>query len=231
MLSRVKGWLAEGKDVRIFTARIWPHTLIAPDMVFDSSVGLPTTTIWIEAAIAGKKIMEWCETHVGKKLPVTSQKDHSMIELWDDRAVQVEKNTGRRIDGAEDTQDADRNGFWRTFWPLIGALSFALLALTAICSASSRPTSANLAELAKKHIAAMIADKSLSEAIGQLAASGELCKKIKHQWRDGRPGEGWLEDGESGVVAVYADYHPNTAYRTCKICGVCQSASTSLEWR
>lgn len=30
---------------------------------------------------------------------ITNQKDYGMIELWDDRRVQVEPNTGRRVDG------------------------------------------------------------------------------------------------------------------------------------
>ena len=37
--------------------------------------------------------------HFGVVLPVTNVKDWHMLELWDDRAVQVEPNTGRRVDG------------------------------------------------------------------------------------------------------------------------------------
>lgn len=39
-------------------------------------------------------IENWCLKHIGKKLPVTNIKDFGMIELWDDRAVQVVPNTG-----------------------------------------------------------------------------------------------------------------------------------------
>jgi hypothetical protein len=79
MVARVKRWLAEGQDVRIFTARV------------------TTDEEWIVDLIE-----RWCLEHVGRKLPVTNVKDYGMIELWDDRAVQVEANTGRRMDGQPD---------------------------------------------------------------------------------------------------------------------------------
>ncbi len=81
MLERVKKWLINGWDVRIFTAR---------------------------AAMDPKQIPEiekWCEIHLGCCLPVTCQKDGAMIELWDDRAVQIERNTGLRSDGIVDYEE------------------------------------------------------------------------------------------------------------------------------
>jgi hypothetical protein len=81
MLDRVKRWLDDGYDVRIFTAR----------------AGGPPR----EAAEATVLIWKWCETHIGRQLPVTAMKDYAMVELWDDRAVQVVPNTGRRADGAD----------------------------------------------------------------------------------------------------------------------------------
>ncbi len=80
MLARVKAWLAEGKDVRIFTARVWEGG--GRDISADRAL--------IEA---------WCEKHIGQKLVVTNVKDWEMHQLWDDRAIQIEKNTGRRMDG------------------------------------------------------------------------------------------------------------------------------------
>lgn len=78
MVDRVKRWLGEGRDVRIFTAR---YSLNDPDWNLQS---VPV----IEA---------WCEQHLGQRLPVTCSKDLHMIELWDDRAVQVEANTGQPV--------------------------------------------------------------------------------------------------------------------------------------
>jgi len=76
MVERVKSWLAEGRDVRVLTARARSQISVAA-------------------------IQEWCRQHVGQPLPVTSEKDYSMICLYDDRAVQVEPNTGALIGDAE----------------------------------------------------------------------------------------------------------------------------------
>lgn len=78
MLERVKQWLAEGKDVRIFTARI-------------SRTGL-------DGELARQRIQQWCVAHIGHLMPITCAKDFGMIELWDDRAVQVVPNTGETIE-------------------------------------------------------------------------------------------------------------------------------------
>ena len=81
MVERVKRWIEDGNEVKIMTARVSPYT----------------------CHVAGEKredvvraIRKWCLEHIGKELDVTSNKDHGMIELWDDRCVQVEPNTGRR---------------------------------------------------------------------------------------------------------------------------------------
>ncbi len=77
MVERVKAWLAEGIDVRIVTARVG----FQRNMV---DIGTARMTIGI-----------WCKEHLGQVLPVTCEKDYDMIQLWDDRCVTVEKNTGR----------------------------------------------------------------------------------------------------------------------------------------
>jgi hypothetical protein len=82
MLQRVKRWLAEGRDVRILTARV--SSANASDLVAESRAA-------IEA---------WCLTHVGQVLPITAEKDYAMVELWDDRAVTVVVNTGEPLEEA-----------------------------------------------------------------------------------------------------------------------------------
>lgn len=82
MLERVKRWLADGREVRIFTARV-------------SHDGTPGRMM--EAELARWAIINWCKEHLGQMLPVTNIKDYAMVELWDDRAVQVEANTGRAL--------------------------------------------------------------------------------------------------------------------------------------
>ncbi len=92
MVERVKAWLAEGKDVRIFTARV---AYVSPEML-----------VKIEAAI-----QKFCLDNLGKALPVTCIKDHEMLEFWDDRARQVELNTGvsvRSIPDSSLTSGTDR---------------------------------------------------------------------------------------------------------------------------
>ena len=80
MCVRVLRWRAEGKIVKILTARV-----SEPDL------GVRAQIIYA--------IQEWCKEHLGEVLPITCEKDFGMTELWDDRAVQVIPNTGRRVDG------------------------------------------------------------------------------------------------------------------------------------
>jgi hypothetical protein len=75
MVNRVKQWIKEGVEVRIFTARVSKYN--------------PAR---IEAMYA---IMDWTTKVFGVMLTVTAEKDYDMLELWDDRATKVEFNTGR----------------------------------------------------------------------------------------------------------------------------------------
>jgi hypothetical protein len=88
MVERVKVWLAEGKDVRIFTARIAEPDPLLPPEEFARS--------FEEVKIAIYEVKKWCLIHFGKVLPITCTKDYGMVELWDGRCVQIEPNTGRR---------------------------------------------------------------------------------------------------------------------------------------
>lgn len=74
MLNRVKKWISEGKRVKIFTAR----------------VGDPETIPYIES---------WLEKHGIGGLEITNIKGYDIVELWDDRAIQIIPNTGIRVDG------------------------------------------------------------------------------------------------------------------------------------
>jgi len=75
MLERVKAWIAEGITVKIVTARV---------------SGDP-----IEADVARMFIDFWLDEQGLPELEVTHMKDYGMWQLWDDRCVTVEKNTGR----------------------------------------------------------------------------------------------------------------------------------------
>ena len=93
MVARVKGWLAEGLDVRIVTARV----AVRPNEPDVNGHTYPLESIARQRAL----IQAWCQIHLGATLPVTASKDFQLIELWDDRCVQVEPNTGRRADGRD----------------------------------------------------------------------------------------------------------------------------------
>ena len=75
MVRKVRKWIREGKDVRLFTAR------------------KPTPAL-----------RRWMEEHLGKVLPITKLKDRFMQGLWDDRAVGMKKNTGEPFHPDNETQ-------------------------------------------------------------------------------------------------------------------------------
>ncbi len=72
MVERVKKWLAEGKKVKVFTARACIMEQIPP-------------------------VREWVDEHLGPGIEITNIKDFGMVELWDDRCIQVAINTGERV--------------------------------------------------------------------------------------------------------------------------------------
>ena len=74
MLAKVQDWVAAGREVRIFTAR-----------VSDASQ-LPA-------------IRKWLITHGLGELAITNVKDFAMTELYDDKAMRVKRNTGHICGG------------------------------------------------------------------------------------------------------------------------------------
>lgn len=86
MVARVKQWLELDIDVRIFTARAGE----APHII--------------------RRIQDWTELHIGARLPVTATKDYQMAILFDDRARQVEFNTGCVL--GEDYQIVETDRFF-----------------------------------------------------------------------------------------------------------------------
>lgn len=90
MQMRVIQWLKEGREVRIFTARVTDQNIVRHAK--EEGMDADDTDTATRVAIG-----EWCKQHLGEILPITCVKDFGMIELWDDRCVQVEKNTGRTV--------------------------------------------------------------------------------------------------------------------------------------
>jgi len=69
MMRRVRAWLDKGLRVKVVTARA------------GDPAGLAATQAWLARHGLGE-------------LEVTDRKDFGMLELWDDRAIQVVHNTG-----------------------------------------------------------------------------------------------------------------------------------------
>lgn len=88
MVEKVKEFLALGREVRIFTAR-----------VAEANVNEDGSPHNINAVI--EAIQAWTEKHIGQRLAVTNKKDFAMLQLWDDRAIQILPNLGIRADGRE----------------------------------------------------------------------------------------------------------------------------------
>ena len=93
MVDRVVAWLsdADGPGVKIVTARVAPGKSDAHECrnYIDK---------WINKYIIPRLPLHLREP-MPISIPVTHEKDQSMIELWDDRCVQVVPNTGERVDG------------------------------------------------------------------------------------------------------------------------------------
>lgn len=69
MLRRVWRWRAQGRDVRLFTARANSPSSLGP-------------------------VRDWMQTWLGEELPITCVKDHLMCALFDDLAVSVAQDRG-----------------------------------------------------------------------------------------------------------------------------------------
>ena len=72
MVNRVKGWLKEGRKVKILTARASGDT-----------------------GTARYHVRKWCKANLGTWLPITCVKDKYCTALYDDKAHGVSKNTGK----------------------------------------------------------------------------------------------------------------------------------------
>lgn len=74
-IERINRYLEAGVEVRILTARV-------------------ATTHGADADKARSAIEAWCEKYIGKKLPVTAEKDSEMLFGFDDRMISIVPNSG-----------------------------------------------------------------------------------------------------------------------------------------
>lgn len=82
MVEKVREFTLKGVECRIVTARV-------------SHMATP-----LERHRQTTAIVAWCHKHLGFELAVVCEKDFGMWALYDDRAVAVEKNTGRILGGS-----------------------------------------------------------------------------------------------------------------------------------
>lgn len=78
MVKKVQWHIAKGDTVWIFTARIQGDENHSREEVIEG-------------------IQQWCERHIGQRLDVTNIKRTDFDLFYDDRAIQVIKNTGKRV--------------------------------------------------------------------------------------------------------------------------------------
>lgn len=79
MLDRVKRWLANGKAVNIMTARKLDQGQV-------------------------EELERWLKRYGIEKCGITNSKDPDMLELWDDNALRVERNTGKLCAGCRSSR-------------------------------------------------------------------------------------------------------------------------------
>lgn len=99
MIDRIKAWLAAGVEVRIVTARVGLPKEYDGKLIPN---GFARSTCRVTGASFSDRMMthaiqDLCKRQGLPALPVQCYKDINMIELWDDRAIQVVANTGRTL--------------------------------------------------------------------------------------------------------------------------------------
>ena len=116
MVDLIKKMHAEGRVVKILTARVAPRAnaeykdreqCAPPDYVTtaDFSCLSATAKTWVENMYlyldtwgASEFIIDWCLKNLGFLPEITHEKDHLMLELYDDRVKQVVPNEGLLVE-------------------------------------------------------------------------------------------------------------------------------------
>jgi len=91
-------------NCRIFTARVWPiihydpHSLMTTWDTRNREMPEDERGERCNGAIdACRAILDWCDTHLGFRIPITNVKDIHCVRLYDDIAIQVIPNTGKLV--------------------------------------------------------------------------------------------------------------------------------------
>ena len=116
MVNLIKKMHSEGRVVKILTARVAPRHNVntdpslgpdGPKDVYDGEQSVSTfmrhadgtPSCAVKRKYASDFIREWCEANLGFLPEITHEKDHLMLELYDDRVKQVVPNEGLLVEG------------------------------------------------------------------------------------------------------------------------------------
>lgn len=97
MVNLIKKMHDDGKVVKILTARIAPHKL-EDGTVGESYITIPDGEGGATRNYAHQFINDWCHFNLGFIPEIVYQKDHLMLELYDDRVKQVVPNEGLLVE-------------------------------------------------------------------------------------------------------------------------------------
>ena len=97
MVDLIRKMHDEGKVVKILTARIAPHKL-EDGTVGESYITVPDGEGGVTRTYAHQFINDWCHFNLGFIPEIVYQKDHLMLELYDDRVKQVVPNEGLLVE-------------------------------------------------------------------------------------------------------------------------------------
>ena len=124
MVDLIKRMHAEGKVVKILTARVAPRHNVntdpslgpdGPKDIYDGEQSVSTfarhdagtPACAVKRKYASDFIREWCEANLGFIPEITHEKDHLMLELYDDRVKQVIPNEGVLVEALADRAVAE----------------------------------------------------------------------------------------------------------------------------
>lgn len=155
MVDLIKKMHDEGKVVKILTARIAPHKL-EDGTIGESYITIPDGEGGAKRNYAHHFINDWCHFNLGFIPEIVYQKDHLMLELYDDRVKQVVPNKGLLVEDLYrecgrmleqvhsdngwllEKLESKLNGFWNGL--ILGfLLSMAASSIIMICDAWFRP--------------------------------------------------------------------------------------------
>ena len=145
MVERIKKLHEEGRKVKILTARVSPRADVEtrPNPYLENHwcIEAPDDMPWALRTgtwTALEFIQDWCYRHLGFVPEITHEKDHLMLDLYDDRCHQVVPNTGKVVEEqydalyreygnlrrlASELASSNKSLSWweRVFWASVGA--------------------------------------------------------------------------------------------------------------